>query len=360
MTAKKSSAKPRAATARRTRAERVDPDLLTLWTARFALFISSGVTLLATLSMLEQETVDATLCAVTRDLREKVDGGEILSQAMARHASIFSPTYLAMIRAGEVGGVLDVALNRLTELLVAGVAQRTGRRRLDRQALVDWLWTLGTLLKSGVPILIALETVAGSAPKGLREVTLVIRQAVREGGRISDSMEAHAGLFEPTTAIAVGVGEVEGRLDQALLDLARWYEQHLLPLERAGKLPPLKVKSVKPVPAPKEGAMETNEIIRRANQLLQEAIDLGVERIELRPADDDQGTAVLFSGRRRLQSVSLDYFASIVRRFKVMSDISPYGVRQGRGRIHIRYKEKEYYASVQVEGDGLVLTITPK
>jgi hypothetical protein len=113
-------------------------------------------------------------------------------------------------------------------------------------------------------------------------------------------------------------------------------------------------------PVPKEGAVETNEIIRRANQLLQEAIDLGAERIELRPADDDQGTAVLFSGRKRLQSVSLDYFASIVRRFKVMGDVSPYGVRQGKGQIHVNYNSKGYLIPVDADGDGLTLTITPK
>lgn len=106
--------------------------------------------------------------------------------------------------------------------------------------------------------------------------------------------------------------------------------------------------------------METVEIIRRVNSLIQKAIDLGVERIELRPTNEDRGSAVLTAGGKRVHEASLDYYASIIRRIKVMADIGPYGVRQDRGRIHIRYKDKECYASVDVEADGLVLTITPK
>jgi hypothetical protein len=353
MTAKTSSARRRRAT------KKIDPRLFALWTGRFALLIGAGVTLMHSLRLLEEEAIDPALAAVTRDLRARIEGGEHLSQALAHHPDVFPPTYRTMIRAGEIGGVIDVALERLRELTAAGVLERRGRARLDYRALIDWFWMLGTLLISGVPILQALETVAEGSPKGLSDATREMREAVRQGQLISDAMARYAGLFGPTTATLVGLGEVEGSLDQTLLRMADWY-QAFLPLEAAGKAPRLTARAAKTPPAPAHVADESSTIIRRVNQLLQEALDLEVDRIELVPAGDDRGTAAMKIAGKRVAGTDLEDYGAVVRRIKIMADINPYSKEVTQGRIRIRYQDSDYEALVHVGVGGLQMAVILK
>lgn len=90
-----------------------------------------------------------------------------------------------------------------------------------------WTRTFATLSASGVPIVNALESVASVANNSKYQVaTVVIRQAVASGLRVSDSME-QAQVFPPEAVQMIRIGEEAGRLDQMLDRLASQYETRL-------------------------------------------------------------------------------------------------------------------------------------
>jgi type IV pilus assembly protein PilC len=90
----------------------VKPKSLQVFSRQFATMIESGLNVVAALAILEDQTEDATLAAVVRELRSDVEGGLLLSQAMARHPKVFSRLYVAMVEAGEAAGILDEVLDR--------------------------------------------------------------------------------------------------------------------------------------------------------------------------------------------------------------------------------------------------------
>jgi type IV pilus assembly protein PilC len=75
--------------------------------------IDAGLSVVAALVVLEEQTEDKYLAAVIKELRADVEGGLLLSQAMARHPKVFSRLYIAMVEAGEAAGILDTVLDRV-------------------------------------------------------------------------------------------------------------------------------------------------------------------------------------------------------------------------------------------------------
>jgi type IV pilus assembly protein PilC len=90
----------------------VKPKALQVFSRQFATMIESGLNVVAALMILEDQTEDTTLAAVVRELRSDVEGGLLLSEAMARHPKVFSRLFVAMVEAGEAAGVLDQVLDR--------------------------------------------------------------------------------------------------------------------------------------------------------------------------------------------------------------------------------------------------------
>jgi len=87
--------------------------------------------------------------------------------------------------------------------------------------------TMGTLLTSGVPILQAMETVAGTVGNSvMSDAVLEARARIREGDRIGDPLEA-SGLFPPMVVHMIGVGEEAGSLDYMLQKIADFYESEV-------------------------------------------------------------------------------------------------------------------------------------
>ncbi|WP_375480905.1 type II secretion system F family protein [uncultured Jatrophihabitans sp.] len=86
---------------------------LAIFARQFATMASSGLTLLRSLTILEEQAEKPKLGAAVRDVRRDVEGGLSLSQAMAKQDEIFPPIMISMIRAGETGGFLDAALDRI-------------------------------------------------------------------------------------------------------------------------------------------------------------------------------------------------------------------------------------------------------
>jgi type IV pilus assembly protein PilC len=86
---------------------------LQIFSRQFATMIDAGLNVVGALVILEQQTDDKVLAAVTSQLREDVESGLLLSEAMARHPRVFSRLYVAMVEAGESAGILDIVLDRV-------------------------------------------------------------------------------------------------------------------------------------------------------------------------------------------------------------------------------------------------------
>jgi type IV pilus assembly protein PilC len=91
----------------------VKPKSLQIFSRQFATMIEAGLNVVAALVILEQQTDDAYLGQVIRELRADVEGGLLLSQAMGRHTKVFDRLYIAMVEAGEAAGILDTVLDRV-------------------------------------------------------------------------------------------------------------------------------------------------------------------------------------------------------------------------------------------------------
>jgi type IV pilus assembly protein PilC len=87
--------------------------------------------------------------------------------------------------------------------------------------------TMGTLLTSGVPILQAMETVAGTVGNTIMsDALLEARARIREGDRIGDPLE-ESKLFPPMVVHMIGIGEESGSLDFMLQKIADFYEDEV-------------------------------------------------------------------------------------------------------------------------------------
>ncbi len=97
----------------RTVFKKIDPKSLQIFSRQFATMIEAGLNVVGALVILEQQTDDAYLAAVIRELRADVEGGLLLSQAMGRHPKVFNRLFVSMVEAGEAAGILDQVLDRV-------------------------------------------------------------------------------------------------------------------------------------------------------------------------------------------------------------------------------------------------------
>jgi type IV pilus assembly protein PilC len=86
---------------------------LAVLSRQFATMTSSGMSLLRSLAVLEDQTEKPRLKKAVSDVRADIEGGSSLSAALGKHDRIFPSLMVAMIRAGEAGGFLDSALERI-------------------------------------------------------------------------------------------------------------------------------------------------------------------------------------------------------------------------------------------------------
>jgi type IV pilus assembly protein PilC len=90
---------------------------LAVATRQLSTMVSSGVTILRALTVLEGQTKNKLLQSTLASVRRDVEAGLLLSSALERHPKIFNTLYVAMVRAGEAGGVLEGALMRVADQL---------------------------------------------------------------------------------------------------------------------------------------------------------------------------------------------------------------------------------------------------
>jgi type IV pilus assembly protein PilC len=95
------------------RRKKVKPKSLQIFSRQFATMIEAGLSVVTALVVLEQQTDDPALGVVIADVRERVEAGAFLSEAMAQHPDTFNRLYISMVEAGEAAGVLDTVLDRV-------------------------------------------------------------------------------------------------------------------------------------------------------------------------------------------------------------------------------------------------------
>src|SRR6266849_6692407 len=95
--------------------KKIKPKVLMMFTRQLATLIDSGLPLLRSLNVLAKQERNTVLKNTINKLADAVQGGNTFSDALALHPRIFNDLYINMVKAGEVGGVLELVLGRLAE-----------------------------------------------------------------------------------------------------------------------------------------------------------------------------------------------------------------------------------------------------
>jgi type IV pilus assembly protein PilC len=94
---------------------RVKAKVLTAFTRQLATLVDAGLPLLRGLRVLEKQEQNSALKSIIGDLALAIEGGSTFSEALAQHPKVFNRLFVNMVKAGELGGVLEVVLKRLAE-----------------------------------------------------------------------------------------------------------------------------------------------------------------------------------------------------------------------------------------------------
>ena len=302
---------------------RVKLKAIAIFSRQFATMVNSGLPILRALAILADQTESKELARVIGEVRISVERGSSLSEALAKHPKVFNNLYVAMVRSGEVGGVLDAVLLRLADsiekevslrqkiksamtypvvvlvmvtlilaamllfivpqfetiytqlgsklplptriLLAVSKAVRTywwmfilvgvgigvavkqykkterGRMQFDvlklkvpvfgglfhKTALSRFANTLGVLLRSGVPILQALDIVKETVNNQVLSKALTdVQSSVKEGESIARPLGSHD-VFPPMVVQMLAIGEETGAVDTMLDKVAQFYDEEV-------------------------------------------------------------------------------------------------------------------------------------
>lgn len=95
---------------------RITPNDLIIFSRQLATLISAGLPFIASFDTLIEQTENPRLKKVISKVKQDVEAGSTIADALEKHPKVFNSLYVNMIRAGEAGGVLDEILNRLAYL----------------------------------------------------------------------------------------------------------------------------------------------------------------------------------------------------------------------------------------------------
>ncbi len=296
---------------------------LTIFYRQFATMVNAGLTLVSSLDILAEQVENKALSNVIKTVKSDVEAGSTLADACAKQPRVFSELNISMIRAGEIGGVLDEILNKIADLMEKEYALRqkvrsamaypsfvaaaavlmsifmltfilpqfvgvfaqfggelpaltnffvvltklfnkywylffitfaalvfaflayirtpSGKFNFDKfklsapifgeinrkTAVARFTRILGTLIKSGVPILEALKVSSNAI--GNMVISLAVTNAktkIKEGQSISSPLAA-SGVFPPMVTQMIMVGEESGELEGMLINVAKFYDEEV-------------------------------------------------------------------------------------------------------------------------------------
>jgi len=157
--------------------KKVKAKSLQIFSRQFATMIEAGLNVVSALVILEDQTDDQALAAIIVELRKDVEGGLLLSEAMARHPKVFTRLYVSMVEAGEAAGILDIVLDRVA----FQIEKQEAIRRKVKSAMVypTMVLIFATLVLIGmlmflVPVFVKIfATLNGQLPTLTRYVVTV-------------------------------------------------------------------------------------------------------------------------------------------------------------------------------------------
>src|SRR6267143_576127 len=126
---------------------------LAVFSRQFSTMVNAGLSLVRTLSILEEQTTQKQLREVIAQVRTDIEGGATLSASLAKHPKAFSNLYVNMVKAGEAGGVLDDVLVRLAAFLEKEVALRAKIKSATTYPILLATAAIGALLFMTVVII---------------------------------------------------------------------------------------------------------------------------------------------------------------------------------------------------------------
>ncbi len=124
----------------------VDQRELAVMSRQFATLVASGMSMLRTLSTLEEQSQDERIKDAVAGVRADVEAGSTLEQAMERHPEVFDRLFVAMVRSGEESGRLEDALDRIAfQVEKSDTLRRQVKSAMTYPALVFGFATLALL-----------------------------------------------------------------------------------------------------------------------------------------------------------------------------------------------------------------------
>lgn len=217
----------------------ISPHALALYFRQFATLLGAGVSLLRLMRIIGETTPDERLRRVNADIAASIEAGKTLSKSMEDHPDAFSSIIRALVRAGEVGGVLDEMADRLagyletdlelrerfylyfelTRLRSAEAGEQIEQRvrdvlRRTRSRVIEALFwrALGEMLTAGVPLPLAVECAAELYESEPQAAIKQVASAGLEEKALAGELEA-IGVFSRAPLELCRVGDEVGALD---------------------------------------------------------------------------------------------------------------------------------------------------
>jgi type IV pilus assembly protein PilC len=164
------------------RFKRVKPASLVIFSRQLSTMIDSGMSLLRALYVLEEQTDDELLKERIADVREDIEAGMSFGDALERHPDEFNDLYVAMVRAGEAGGILDETLRRVATQLEKDLAlRRQVKSAMMYPAFISFfaIIVLVALLTFLVPVFAGIFKDLGGELPAITKVTVAASDAIK-------------------------------------------------------------------------------------------------------------------------------------------------------------------------------------
>jgi type IV pilus assembly protein PilC len=160
---------------------RVKANELAVFSRQLATMISSGMSILRSLYVLEEQTESKFLKETIVAVRKDVEAGLSLSDAMSRHPKVFSPLFIAMTQAGEMGGVLEGSLLRVADQLQSDAALRRQIKSAMVYPVMVIIFAIGVMMALVaflVPVFVGVFKQFGGELPALTKVSVLLSEAV--------------------------------------------------------------------------------------------------------------------------------------------------------------------------------------
>ncbi len=154
--------------------QRVSLQDISQMTSQLSTLVGAGIPMVEALTALIEQTAQPQLHLVLVEIREKVNQGDTLAEAMKAHPRIFSHLFVNMVRAGEQSGALDIVLLRLTEYTEAQVKLRGQLRQALMYPLLMGAVSFFIVMGLFVGVIPRIKRIFDSFGEGLPMITRII------------------------------------------------------------------------------------------------------------------------------------------------------------------------------------------